>query len=43
MFHLLVSIGLKNILLGGLGKIKLAEAYLEQGKTEKVKELIKDG
>ena len=29
--------------LGGLGKIKLAEAYLEQGKTEKVKELIKDG
>ncbi len=29
--------------LGGLGKIKLAEAYLEQGKTEKVKELIKEG
>ncbi len=29
--------------LGGLGKIKLAEAYLEQGKLEKVKELIKDG
>ena len=29
--------------LSGLGKIKLAEAYLEQGKTEKVKELIKDG
>ena len=29
--------------LGGLGKIKLAEAYLEQGKVEKVKELIKDG
>ena len=29
--------------LGGLGKIKLAEAYLEQGKLEKVKELVKDG
>ena len=29
--------------LGGLGKIKLAEAYLEQGKNEKVKQLIKDG
>ena len=29
--------------LGGLGKIKLAEAYLEQGKTEKVNELVKDG
>ena len=29
--------------LGGLGKIKLAEAYLEQGRTEKVKELIKEG
>ena len=29
--------------LGGLGKIKLAEAYLEQGKTDKVKELIKAG
>jgi len=29
--------------LGGLGKIKLAEAYLEQGKTEKVRELIKEG
>ena len=29
--------------LGGLGKIKLAEAFLEQGKTDKVKELIKDG
>ena len=26
--------------VGGLGKIKLAEAYLEQGKTDKVKELI---
>ena len=29
--------------LGGLGKIKLAEAYLEQGKLDKVEELIKDG
>ena len=29
--------------LGGLGKIKLAEAYLEQGKIDKVKELVKDG
>jgi soluble lytic murein transglycosylase len=29
--------------LGGLGKIKLAEAYLEQGKNEQVKELVKDG
>ena len=29
--------------LGGLGKIKLAEAYLEQNQTDKVKELIKDG
>ena len=29
--------------LGGIGKIKLAEAYLEQKKTDKVKELIKDG
>tara|TARA_B100000902_G_scaffold286144_1_gene272246 strand:- start:43 stop:2271 length:2229 start_codon:yes stop_codon:yes gene_type:complete len=29
--------------LGGLGKIKLAEAYLEQGATEKVNELIKEG
>ena len=29
--------------VGGLGKIKLAEAYLEQGKTEKVRELIKQG
>ncbi len=29
--------------VGGLGKIKLAEAYLEQGKTDKVKELIKQG
>ena len=29
--------------LGGLGKIKLAEAYLEQGKLDKVNKLIKDG
>ena len=29
--------------LGGLGKIKLAEAYLEQGKLDKVEELVKDG
>ena len=29
--------------LGGIGKIKLAEAYLEQGKEDKVKDLIKDG
>jgi len=29
--------------LGGMGKIKLAEAYLEKGETEKVKELIKEG
>ena len=29
--------------LGGLGKIKLAEAYLEQGQTNKVSDLIKDG
>ena len=29
--------------LGGLGKIKLAEAYLEQGKLEKVKDLVKEG
>ena len=29
--------------LGGLGKIKLAEAYLEQNKNEKVRELVKDG
>ena len=29
--------------LGGIGKIKLAEAYLEQKKIDKVKELIKDG
>ena len=29
--------------LGGLGKIKLAEAYLEQGQNNKVSELVKDG
>ncbi len=29
--------------LGGMGKIKLAEAYLEQGKLEKVEELVKEG
>ena len=29
--------------LGGIGKIKLAEAYLEQGKINDVKKLIKDG
>ena len=29
--------------LGGIGKIKLAEAYLEQKKLDKVKKLIKDG
>ena len=29
--------------LGGMGKIKLAEAYLEKGQTEKVQELIKEG
>ena len=29
--------------VGGLGKIKLAEAYLEQNKLDKVKELVKDG
>jgi soluble lytic murein transglycosylase len=33
----------KNPPLGGLGKIKLAEAYLEQGKTEEVEELIRGG
>jgi len=33
----------KNPPLGGLGKIKLAEAYLEQKKFDKVEELIKDG
>ncbi len=29
--------------LGGIGKIKLAEAYLEQGKVEEVVKLIKEG
>ena len=29
--------------LGGIGKIKLAEAYLEQNKINKVEELIKEG
>ena len=29
--------------LGGLGKIKLAEAYLEKGQIDKVKALVKDG
>ena len=29
--------------LGGMGKIKLAEAYLEQGQNDKVNDLIKDG
>tara|TARA_B100000963_G_scaffold282116_1_gene250681 strand:- start:52 stop:2301 length:2250 start_codon:yes stop_codon:yes gene_type:complete len=29
--------------LGGLGKIKLAEAYLEKGQNDKVKKLIKEG
>ena len=33
----------KNPPLGGLGKIKLAEAYLEKGQTDKVGELIKEG
>tara|TARA_B100000686_G_scaffold49340_1_gene52807 strand:+ start:13 stop:2250 length:2238 start_codon:yes stop_codon:yes gene_type:complete len=33
----------KNPPLGGLGKIKLAEAFLEQGKTAEVEKLIKDG
>ncbi len=33
----------KNPPLGGLGKIKLAEAYLEQKKFDKVEELVKDG
>ncbi len=33
----------KNPPLGGLGKIKLAEAFLEQGKIDKVEKLIKDG
>ena len=29
--------------LGGLGKIKLAEAYLEQNQTDRVRDLVKDG
>jgi soluble lytic murein transglycosylase len=29
--------------VGGLGKIKLAEAYLEKGQIEQVKELVKEG
>ena len=29
--------------LGGLGKIKLAEAYLEKNQTDKVRELVKEG
>ncbi len=33
----------KNPPLGGLGKIKLAEAFLEQGKLVEVEKLIKDG
>ncbi len=33
----------KNPPLGGIGKIKLAEAYIEQGKLDKVKELAKEG
>ena len=33
----------KNPPLGGLGKIKLAEAYLEQGKISEVENLVKDG
>ena len=33
----------KNPPLGGLGKIKLAEAYLEQDNTNEVQKLIKDG
>ena len=33
----------KNPPLGGLGKIKLAEAFLEQGKTSEVERLIKEG
>ncbi len=33
----------KNPPLGGLGKIKLAEAFLEQGKTNEVEKLIKEG
>ena len=33
----------KNPPLGGLGKIKLAEAYLEQGKLKEVELLVKEG
>ena len=33
----------KNPPLGGLGKIKLAEAYLEQGKINEVGKLVKEG
>ena len=33
----------KNPPLGGLGKIKLAEAFLEQGKIKEVQDLVKDG
>ena len=33
----------KNPPLGGLGKIKLAEAYLEQGKINEVKKLVTEG
>ncbi len=33
----------KNPPLGGLGKIKLAEAFLEQGKNKEVEILLKDG
>ena len=33
----------ENTPLGGLGKIKLAEAYLEQKKFDQVKELVKEG
>jgi len=33
----------RNPPLGGIGKIKLAEAYLEQKKLEEVKKLIKEG
>ena len=33
----------KYVAIRNLGKIKLAEAYLEQGKLDKAKELVKDG
>ena len=29
--------------MGGIGKIKLAEAYLEQNKIEMLKKLVKEG